>query len=161
MKKALFFAFMDFLPVTMTGQRWVVLSVFMNQSMPNRPSPPPRYLTGVFFCTAGNLAQNEARPVRHWLSFQNADQHCKQKDFVIFSAFCMKRCVQRSLLLYSLICWSIWEPLKKPINCWLCGMNNFKGGYYHIPVKHCGQFTILSNGWNPVWLISKCCHGGK
>ena len=22
-------------------------------------------------------------------------------------------------------------------------MNNFKGGYYHIPVKHCGQFTII------------------
>ena len=99
----------------------------------NAKSPlPPRYLTGVFFCTAGNLTQNEACPVRHWLSFQNADQHCKQKDFVIFSAFCMKRCVQRSLLLYSLICWSIWEPLKKPIKCWLCGMNNFKGGYYHI-----------------------------
>ena len=44
MRKALFFAFMDFLPVIMTGQRWAVLSVFiiMYQSVPyDPPTPPP------------------------------------------------------------------------------------------------------------------------
>ena len=30
-----------------------------------------------------------------------------------------------SLLLYSLFCWSICEPLKKPVKCGLSGMNNF------------------------------------
>ena len=151
MKKALFFVFMDFLPVTMTGQRWAVLSVFMNQSIPN-PRPPLIFDWGLFLYSR-EFAPKWGPPSQAFdFHFQNADQHCKQNDFLIFS--------WRSLLLYSLFCWSIWEPLKKPSKCRLCGMNNFKGGYCHLPIVHCGQ-TILSDGWIPVWLISKCCHGSN
>ena len=53
----------------------------------------------------------------------------KQKDFVILSS--LYRTIQHvhhlhgSLLLYSLFCRSIWEPLKKPVQCGLSRINNF------------------------------------
>ena len=47
---------------------------------------------------------------------------------------------------------SLW---KSPLN-----VGFVKGGYYHLPIMHCGQ-TILSNGLIPVWLISKCRRGGN
>ena len=126
MKKALFFAFMDFLPVTMTGQRWAVLSVFMNQSMPNRPSlpPPPPIFDWGLFLYSREFDPKWSPPSQALTFISKCWSALQAKGFCNF--FCMKRCIQRSLLLYSLICWSIWEPLKKPIKCWLCGMNNFE-----------------------------------
>jgi len=75
MKKALFFAFMDFLPVTMTGQRWAVLSVFMNQSISNRPPPPDIWL-GSFSVQQGIWPKMRPAQSGIWLSCQNADQYC-------------------------------------------------------------------------------------
>ena len=47
--------------------------LFMYQSIPKPPIPPPRaipgHLTRVKLRTVGNLTQNEARPVGHLRSF--------------------------------------------------------------------------------------------
>ena len=57
----------------------------------------------------GNLTQNEARPVGHCLSCQNVGQRFVQRVHHVQGLL-------TSLLLYSLLCWSIREPLKLRVN---------------------------------------------
>ena len=53
------------------------------------------------------------------------DFRVKSLDFVILSAFsmCTLFTVNCSYI-YSLFCWSIWDPLEKPIKCGLSQMSN-------------------------------------
>ena len=90
-----------------------------------RPPPPsiPRHLTGVFLLTV------EIWKFVQWgigLLGENSGQHHKQKDS--FHIVHNMHHDHGSLLLYSLFCWGIREPLEKPVNgvkCKLSEMNNF------------------------------------
>ena len=74
----------------------------------SKTSYPPG-IPRVFFRTVGNFTQNEARPVGHWLSCQNVGQRFVQRVHHVQGLL-------TSLLLYSLFCWSIWEPMKLRAN---------------------------------------------
>ena len=74
----------------------------------SKTSYPPG-IPRAFFRTVGNLTQNEARPVGHWLSCQNVGQRFVQRVHHV-------QVLLTSLLLYSLFCWSIWEPMKLRAN---------------------------------------------
>ena len=89
---------------------WPLCSL-MYQSSPKLPNTLlrayPGHLTRVLLRMVGNLTQNEALPVGHltfmskcWSAKGSCNPFIQRVD-----------CVHGFLLLYSLFCWSIWEPL--------------------------------------------------
>ena len=79
----------------------------------------------------GNLTQNEARPVGHWLSCQNVGQRFVQRVHHVQGLL-------TSLLLYSLFCWSIWEPLKLHAN----GRNIVRATLLANNSQHCVRLHV-------------------
>ena len=107
----------------------------------SKTSYPPG-IPRAFFRTVGNLTQNEARPVGHWLSCQNVGQRFVQGLHHV-------QVLLTSLLLYSLFCWSIWEPFKLGANdatlleqhCWPAFPTLRPQSSLKEPVK-CGVFDM-------------------
>ena len=73
----------------------------------SKTSYPPGILRA-FFRTVGNLTQN-LRPDLSGIDFQNVGQRFVQRVRHV-------QVLLASLLLYSLFCWSIWEPMKLRAN---------------------------------------------
>ena len=105
-------------------------SILMYNFKTAHPPHPgkPRAFDWNFVTYIGEFDLKWGQPSQAFHVCVNAGCH-KQKDFVILSA--LYRTIQHvhhihgSLLLYSLFCWSIWEPLKKPVQCGLSRINNF------------------------------------
>ena len=71
----------------------------------SKTSYPPGHTPGILPYSGEFEPKFEARPVGHWLSCQNVGQRFVQRVHHV-------QVLLTSLLLYSLFCWSIWEPMK-------------------------------------------------
>ena len=103
-------------------------NIVMYQSIPNPPiltGHIPGIWLDFYFCSVGNLIQNEPLLVGHLTFVSKRWSALQAKGFRNFFRIQHVHRVHGSLLLYSLFCWNFWEPLKKPVKCGLSAMNNF------------------------------------
>ena len=112
--------------------------------MPKTPFPPgiPGHLTGFLLLKVGDLTLPGLLG-RH-LTFMSKRRSASQVKGSHHSFIQRVHCVHGSLLLYySFISWSIWEPLKKPVECGLSGINKW------------GIWPKMRHSRSGIWLLSQ------
>ena len=117
----------------------------MCQSIPKAPIPQgiPGHLTEVCIWLSCS---------KHWSAFQQNGFH---NSFHIQHA----HRVHRQMLLYSLFCWSVWEPLKSPLNVgfleWTIKLKwtNLRKTRYFGCILSAAQPFLVSSRNAPPWVV--------
>ena len=109
--------------------------------------PSPRVYPGIWlkFCIWLSCS-------KHWSAFQQNGFH---NSFRIQHA----HCVHGQMLLYSLFCWSVWEPLKSPLNVgfleWTIKLKwtNLRKTRYFGCILSAAQLFLVSSRNAPPWVV--------